>query len=341
MSSDYRIVGTSPTTSATLAADDLGAPGAPSMLSILGIQADATGDDEARLTDTSLRAFEVEIILTKQSGFRSHINANFAEGDGTSFLKVAGDQMSGARIATAFGEFNIALNGRNEWSLIQMTLNASSPEEARHRTFEAVDSFLDHVSFMAGVPIIYGQTRVRDIKNDVLAIDVVGPEREATVNAGARQLHSAMRPVYALYREFKNSNSSYYRLLCLYKIMEGVLGPLRAEAKKEALRLGVKLSIPKEKVPNHSDISPSLKYLIGKSAREFFDRTLQKQYRDIVAHFLINGTGVLHVSSAEQKSRFSQMAFVCDLCVRVLIENHEQCLSQLEAARRNSAKPSV
>jgi len=43
-------------------------------------------------------------------------------------------------------------------------------------------------------------------------------------------LFGEMKPVYAMYREGKNSNSCFYGFLCYYKIMEGLLGGMRANA---------------------------------------------------------------------------------------------------------------
>jgi hypothetical protein len=128
--------------------------------------------------------------------------------------------------------------------------------------------------------------KIYDNKNHVITIDMVGPEREVTLNPGAQHLPLALSPIYALYREFKNSSSAYYRLLCLFKIMEGILGVLRKKGREEAQALGVPFSMPQETVPDHPDISKNLRYLVGKPIKEFYDNVLQKPYRDAASHFL-------------------------------------------------------
>ncbi len=85
-----------------------------------------------------------------------------------------------------------------------------------------------------------------------------------TLSPGAQHLFVELSPIYALYREFKNSSSAYYRLLCLFKVMEGILGVLRKKGREEAKALGVRFSMPKETVPDHPDISKDLRYLVGK-----------------------------------------------------------------------------
>lgn len=179
--------------------------------------------------------------------------------------------------------------------------------------------------------------KIYDVKNQIITIDMVGPEREVTLNPGAQHLSLALSPIYALYREFKNSSSAYYRLLCLFKIMEGILGVLRKKGREEAQALGVPFSMPKETVPDHPDISKDLRYLVGKPIKDFYDNVLQKPYRDAAFHFLVQENVILQVSSAEERYKFAEMTFVCDLCARVLISNHEALLRRLDEAHRAQA----
>ena len=172
------------------------------------------------------------------------------------------------------------------------------------------------------------------IKNQATTIDMIGPEPEMTLNPGATHLFLELSPIYALYREFKNSSSAYYRLLCLFKIMEGIFGVLRKKAREEAKALGITLSMPKERVPDHPDISRDLRYLIGKPIKEFYDNVLEKRYRDVASHFLVQKNVILQVSSAEDRNKFAEMTFVCDLCAHIVISNHEALLRRLDKVRR-------
>jgi hypothetical protein len=316
----------------------LGAPGAPKAINIVAIKENETRDDKARLQDDSYRMFNVELLLTKQLMVPDTFNSDFTKEDGTSFVKLA-TTTSKIKVDTASGSFDVELNNRNEMALIRMRVEACVPMEARNKVYDAIAAFLDHLSYQAQTPILTGLMKIFDEKNEVFTIDVLGPEQEVTLNPGAQYLFPELSPIYALYREFKNSNSAYYRLLCLFKVMEGILGVLRKKGREQARAIGIQLSMPKEKVPDHPDISKDLRYLIGKPIKEFYDNILAKRYRDVASHFLVQENVILQVSSAEERNKFAEMAFVCDLCARILISNHEVLLQRLDIARKTRSAP--
>jgi hypothetical protein len=171
---------------------------------------------------------------------------------------------------------------------------------------------------------------------------MLGSEQEVILNPGRQGLFTELAPIYALYREFKNSSSAYHRLLCLFKVMEGILVVLRKKGLEEAKALGIPFSMPKERVPDHPDIAKHLRYLIGKPIKEFCDNILEKRYRDAASHFLVQENVILQVNSAEERNRFAEMAFVCDLCARVLIPNcHSGARPQAENPESRLSKRSV
>jgi hypothetical protein len=248
---EHRLVATSVTTRVVVPREQLGAAGAPSAVTVVAIMENETRNETMRLQDRSLRAFDVEVLLTKHLTLPDIFSASFTKEDGTSRIKLASD----IRVDTASGTFHVDLNSQNELALIRMRVEARVPTEARNKVYDAIAVFLDHLSYAAGTPILTGQMKIDDNKNQIITIDMVGPEREVTLGPGAQYLPLALSPIYALYREFKNSSSAYYRLLCLYKIMEGLFGVLRKKGREEAEALGVPFSIPKERVPDHPDIS--------------------------------------------------------------------------------------
>jgi hypothetical protein len=217
---------------------------------MLAITKNETRDDDARLQDQSLRMFDVEVLLTKQLTLPDKINSAFTKEDGASLVKVATNTTM-IEVGEAFGAFNIELNSRNELALIRMRVEARAPSEARNKVYDATAASLDHLSYLAQVPILTGLMKIYDEKNQATTIDILGPDPEVTLNPGELHLFSELAPIYALYREFKNSSSAYYRLLCLFKVMEGILGVLRKKGRAEAKALGIENSIPKERVPDH------------------------------------------------------------------------------------------
>lgn len=309
----------------------LGAPGAPIQLTALAIMPDERRSEASRLHDSKRRAFRVDTLLVKSTGFLDEIKGDFTAADGGLHVH-APSGVPIMRIASSGGTFEIHANARGELALISMRVEAVNALEARNLAQDATAPVLDHIAFMAGTPILTGLTRIDDEANQATTLDLIAPEQAVTLNPGNGALFPDLAPIYALYREFRNAVSPFYRLLCAYKIMEGIYGVLRKTARQRATQMGVRLVIPKELVPDHPDIAPDLRHLVGKPIKTVCDNVLQKRYRDAAAHFLVQETEVLRVSSAEERSKFADMAFLCDLCAQIVIRNHEAALKQLELA---------
>jgi hypothetical protein len=327
----HELIATTEGPGVELALDKMPAAGALGQLTVLAIMENETRDNNSRLNDQLNRPFLIRFILSKQITFPDRLSYNFTRNDGASYVTMA-DGATTLSVRTASGAFEVELNDRQELSLIRAQFQATSAIEARNKAYNLTAPFLDSLSFWSNTPIITGLLEIYDEVNQAYTIDMIGPERAILYGPGAHRIFAALEPIYGLYREFKNSNSTYYRLLCLYKIMEGVFGPLRKNARRESKRIGVVLSWPKEFVPSHPHIAPDLRHLIGKPIKEFYDTVLQKEYRDTVSHFLVREDVILRVSSAAERFRFAEMTFLTDLCVRVLISNHEQTLHQLAEA---------
>jgi hypothetical protein len=284
--------------------------------------------DASRLQDTESRAFQVDTLLVRSIGFLDEIKGDFTAEEGSSHVRApVGTTI--LKVATSGGTFEIHPNADGELALIAMRVEAANATEARNLVQDATGPFLDHLAFMARTPIQTGLIRIKDEKNQTTTLDLIAPEQVVTLNPGGHSLFDELSPIYALYREFKNGVSPFYRLLCAYKIMEGIYGVLRKIARERAKELGVRLSIPKEVVPDHPDIAHDLRHLIGKPIKTVCDNILQRRYRDAAAHFLVQETEVLTVSSAAERSKFADMAFLCDLCAQIVIRNHEEALAQL------------
>ena len=214
--------------------------------------------------------------------------------------------------------------------MVSTTLQARSADEARYLFGRGLTSCIDHLSFVHAVPVFVAMVAARDVINEVQYIFFQAPPRPVSLAPYEQTLHEEMRPVYALYREFQNATSSYYRVLTLYKTMEGLLGTMRVSVQLRAERIGRTLNTPKAIVPDHPDIATHLKQYVGAPLKKFFDGFLTKQYRDAVAHFELRSKHQLDVSSVVDAERFAQVSFLADLCVRALVERHEETLRQLK-----------
>jgi hypothetical protein len=136
-----------------------------------------------------------------------------------------------------------------------------------------------------------------------------------------------MAPVYAMYREAKNSFSDFYKFLCCYKILEGLLGTLRARVFVYARDRNIELERPKEKVPDLPEISPRFQTYVGKSIKAFFDEVLTPQFRNAAAHFVTDDGEILNMSSPDHIGSYAEILFVTESCVRTTIEVHEKLLA--------------
>ena len=135
-----------------------------------------------------------------------------------------------------------------------------------------------------------------------------------------------------MYHEALKSNSDFYKFLCYYKVLEGLLGPMRADVFKTAREQGLKLTRGVEFVPDSTDIvDANYRAYIGKSVKKFVDDVLEPRFRNAVAHFIPDQGAVLHMSDPSQAEEYASVILVCELCVRVVIANHEALLNALHA----------
>lgn len=319
---------TAPAPSTDIPIDRLGPPGVKGELHVLAIMANEQRSDENRLLDQTERPFKVFGQLSKNPPTTGNIKGDFGAKDGSSYL-VLPDHAVMSRVRCAEGMFEIKKNSLGEKSLVEFECVATNPTEARRKFQTAVLPFLDYLAYLADCPVVVAMLRVEDPKNDRVSMEYVSPYRKTTVNPHVANLFLELAPVYAMYREAKNSYSDFYKFLCYYKILEGLLGTLRANVFSRARSEHVDLGRPKEIVPSSSEIHAPYQAHIGKPIKAFFDEVLTPQFRNAVAHFITDDGAVLNMSSPEHIDSYSEVLYVLELCVRTVIESHETLLRRL------------
>lgn len=313
-----------------LAVEQLGTPGVRAIIIIEPVFKEGTNQGKDGLHDSSERTFSIRTLLAKQQSPITNIKANFTKFDGASYLSVSTNN-NALKGGTPGGEFQIEINAARELSVVSMQIVATNPTEARNRFLHFISPAIDHISYVFNVPIFFSTIAVRDEKNGVQVVEYVSPFRTGIIDELRVSMVEEMLPVYAMYREGRNSNSAYYQFLCYYKIMDGLTG-MKARAVKKAKKEKIDLKLPEERVPAHDDIAPWILPYVGEPIKQFKDMVLTKQYRDAVAHFALIDGRRLHVSSPQEVERYEQIAFACELSVRVLIDNHEKLLAILKSA---------
>ncbi|MHB1512888.1 methylamine utilization protein MauJ [Acidiferrobacter sp.] len=310
--------------------ESLGPPGIKGLLHFVQNKQDEKRTDVDRLCDPSVRQFRIRATLSKNPQAAEHIDANIGPEDGSTYF-LCPNLAARINAATSAGQFEIKKNSRGEMSFVESTCTAAGYLAARRQFLEALFLYLDHISYVANCPVFIGTVRIDDPANAITIITYEAPCRKVTVNSHISELFVEMAPVYAMYREAKNSHSDFYSFLCYYKILEGVLGHLRSDVFKTARNKRIKIKGARDVVPESVDISDRYKEYIGKRIKDFFDKVMTPKFRNAVAHFKTGDGKILNMSAPEHIDNYADIVLPCDLCVRTAIEGHEALLARLHS----------
>jgi len=320
------LIGITTTPSTPIPVEAFGTPGVRSVLHVVPQFEDGRGTQGEVFRDASERQFVISARLSKGPSIPGDIKGDFTEKDGESYLTAPDAGL--LKVDAELGSFEVRKNDVGELSFIQLHCTAPNENRARTRFINSVYPVLDHLSYVHNAALFVTMIRVVDAAHQSTHIECASPYRRQDIKQPIRVRFDEMKPVYSMYREAKNSDSDFYRFLCYYKIMEGLLGKMRAAAFTRARDAGTILTIGRDLVPDDRDLAPELKPYVGKSIKTFFDNLLTGKFRNAMAHFQTDA-GILHVSSSAELQAYADIAFASDLCVRVLIATHESILSQL------------
>jgi len=322
---------TTPDPSTTIPVEQLGPAGIRGELHVLAITAKETRTDEAKLKDQTRRKFKVSARLGKAPSHASNIKVDFTEEDGDSYLLIPAEYIL-SRVRCREGMFEVKKNSKGEQSFVEFECESNDVAQAKDLFLKAVLPFLDHQAYLANCPLFISTVKVEDPTNLRTSIDYVSPYREVIINPHVRTLHAELAPVYALYRDAKNSHSDFYTFLCYQKILDGLLGTIRSNLRARANKKKLQLSQRRDVVPSSNDISPDFRSWSGKTIKAFFDDVMTPQYRNAIAHFITRDGAVLNLSAPDQMARYASILYVSELCVRIVLETHETWLQELAAA---------
>lgn len=283
--------------------------------------------DADRLTDKLKRTFEVKALLSKEIFFNQKVDLSINEKVGGSFFVLPPSAVK-MLIPNTFGIFTCYKNEENELSLISTKIDTNSWEEAFQIFLNVVTPFLDHLSFLTNTPFIISKVYCRDTKNDYSVHSYEVPYHPVSLNPNFHSIPNELLPILSLYREAKNNVSSYYRFLCYYKILEGIYKNIRPQLFSLAKKRNIIIRSIKEKVPDNKDLKPEHKIFVGKNIRKVFDDYLTNQFRNTVAHYLLDDGFILNVSDYRMNTKFSNVLLLIELCVRQVIENQLNYFNQ-------------
>jgi hypothetical protein len=321
-------LGSTQSPSIELDLEKFGPPGINGEIHVLAQLPNEHRSEAERLNDTTERQLQVFALLSKIPPGANIISSRFSERDGESYLLMS-QNTAYIIVNSSQGRFTIKKNGLDELSFVTFECLSAGIAAVRETFLKGILPFLDHMSYLTNSPIFITSLWIEDQKNHHTTIYFINPYRKFLVNTHARQLIAEMSPIYAMYREAKNSHSNFYKFLCYYKILEGLLGTVRANAMKRARKLGVKPHISKALVPDSPYFQDAQRVYVGISLRDFFDNILTPRYRTAVAHFITNKGEILDMSDPTHMVSYANILLVCELCTREMITNHEGLLQQI------------
>jgi len=302
-----------------------GPSGVPSRHVVLHGFANDTRSDQERLKDKSARRFIINARLSKSSDPYSTIDFHVDRNLGSSFVTIPADQVK-LKIVAAAGSFVIETNSRHELSNVVFECDARSSDEAQSKFMELASPAIDHLAFIGNTPVHIAQIHCLDVNNQTQRLDCLVPHRAGMLSIGVGNVMNELKPIFALYREAKVANSPFYKFLCLYKILEGVFRHIRPAAYRKARERVITLTSIREVVPDLPQIQETTPELVGRPIQETFDSIFTRDFRNRVAHFLLDDGTILNVSDHETYGQFGRRLALIEACAREVIKNVERQL---------------
>ncbi|RVE82581.1 hypothetical protein CN238_27820 [Sinorhizobium meliloti] len=327
---DRAFIGTSVENQMAIPLESLGSPGANAVLTVKAQFTDNRFAGKDRHGDTTVRTFSCKARLSDHAGDSRSVDGAFGKDDGSSHL-LWDKPRTKLQLTTRTIEIFLEPNGRGEISFATANVTSTNANHAKAVFEDELTPWLDMLSYSHQVPLHIAQVVVHDMQNELQYLYFQSPPRHSVIEEKASAVTERMMPIYALYRECQNASSPYYKVLSLFKIMEGILNPLRTEVLRELRKQRKNLTIPKLTVPDHPDIAGWLKTHVGRSIGVFVNDFLTSEYRNAIAHFELRDRRVMNVGSSQARAKASDVAFLADICARILIANHEDLLARLDA----------
>jgi hypothetical protein len=182
--------------------------------------------------------------------------------------------------------------------------------------------------YLSNTPIVVDIMEARDEANHITTVTYRTPYATKVLSEGLMGLSSPLFPAYGLYREALNAHSNFYRFLCFFKIMEGIIKSISPQLFRLAREQGISITKQKDLVTEDPELQRFQPKYIGRRINELYSGEFQREYRHCVAHFALNDGGVTNPSSQREKSRFAGIVYLAQMCARELIRNQEGYFAQ-------------
>ena len=325
------------TVTTTIEFERLGPSGIKGQLVLAPVWKDKRRSSDKWVIDETKRIFQISARLSKTPLEAEEISGSFTEDDGGSYLHIPESYLS-KRVQCSEGAFELKTNKQGQEAIIEFECEADSMQNARAIFMQAILTLLDQQAYISNSPLFVTSLRMLDVDHSVTSLDYTSPYQKVRLDPPVMQVRPELAPIYALYRDAKNSHSDFYRFLCYHKILDGTLVTITRNIRDRARKNNIQLSKMRDLVPDLDDIHKEYKEWIGKPIKKFYDDVMNPQFRHAVAHFTLKDSSVLKLSDPHEIERYSNILYVAESCVREVIKNSETWFFEIEAALTHSSR---
>ena len=156
-----------------------------------------------------------------------------------------------------------------------------------------ISGVLDYISFSKEVPLDIHHVEVYESKtNELVRVYVVLPykskvELDEQLLSGGLRVPRLLVPLLRLFREAINSTNPYYRMLCLYRVGEGLRKKIRPQNNQTVRQSESVRKRPKQRIPENTFTKEYFRDWIGKPMEDFLNH-VEHNYRRYIAHLIID-----------------------------------------------------
>lgn len=210
---------------------------------------------------------------------------------------------------------------------IVVPVTTDHPVKARVIAGRAVSGLLGMLSFQGNAPLHISREIVRDPQSGWARFWILLPAPSVVLGDVRLRMSHELRPVYALWRESRNSRSYFYRFLCLFKVVEGLLETILPRVIKELTKAGKTFEpISRRVIPDDKEIKRVTPEFVGMKFTRVRDE-LRGQYRHALAHFALDNRPPMDLDDPKNRHEYERLFPVVDHLASSLIREAERLLA--------------
>jgi hypothetical protein len=173
-----------------------------------------------------------------------------------------------------------------------LELNEADVTSAINLADKFISGVLDYICFSKEIPLDIHHIEVYEAATNELVRVFLSIPYKTQVQLNEQLLMGGIKtpkllvPLLRLFREAINSTNAYYRMLCLYRIGEGLKG-VRAENNQQVKEKDSVRKRPRQRIPENEFTKEHFSIWIGKPVDDFLTH-VEHNFRKYVAHLIID-----------------------------------------------------